>query len=158
MNTLKEQLSSSGTNSISPTKSINGIAPSALASPSSDNGANSLSSNKLLNNNKNETVDDTKNMDNERERDQQININNSGRSTPVAFSDKDGGGELAAAVATATATTTTTVNNSNNNINNNNTDGHSRILNEEIAAKDKEVSDGFLLILIIFSDFIKKIK
>lgn len=137
VNTLKEQLSSSGTNSISSPKSINGIAPAALASPSSDNGANSLISNKLLNNNKIENIDDTKIMENEREREQHINSNNSGRSTPVSL--KDGAGETAAATATATATTTTTVNNSNSNINNNNTDGHSRILNEEIAAKDKEV-------------------
>lgn len=54
--------------------------------------------------------------------------NSSCRSTPVS-SDKDGEPH-----------NLNVTNTSNSNSNNNNIDGHSRTLNEEIAAKDKEVS------------------
>lgn len=136
MNTLKEQLSSG---SVSSTKSLQNGIPTSLASPSSDSGANSLNT-KLLNNNQLDEVNENKMEQNDQHH------NNSNRSTPISC-EKDGDLNVS--------------NTSNSNTtNNNNIDGHSRTLNEEIAAKDKEVSrtkqiifDYFIYILLLFETY-----
>lgn len=157
VNTLKEQLNSSSSISQLPKTASalavaaavaaqNGIIPPSLASPSSENGALSLNS-KLLNNNQIDEVNENK-MDVDEQQQSMLtdkaaqHHSDSNRSTPVS-SEKDG-------MEATQRTTTTPTANSNSACA---IDGHSRTLNEEIAAKDKEVSfcTGFTLYQFVLS-------
>lgn len=140
VNTLKEQLNSSSSISQSPKSASalavaaaaaaqNGIIPPSLASPSSDNGALSLNS-KLLNNNQIDEVNENKmDADEQQQTVDKPQNSDSNRSTPVSC-EKDGESTIHTTAPTANSNSNTA----------SAVDGHSRTLSEEIAAKDKEVS------------------